>query len=776
MFSKTRSQIPFILVFSVLFSFFLNHAQGQDTKRIISSSSGDLTYPNLYDRQLKKGGTWTSEFVYSLSDSLNPGQPITYLQGICWTGSEYWVGVWGGSYLGSIYRVAADGTRIGAFSIIGIKGITGMTVAGDYVYAVNESDQIYVIDKNTRKRISTIRVQGNARPTFIAYSPELDGGNGGFFAGNFELYSPLYQISLEGELLKIIPPEVHQQRVMAGAAYDSLSSGGPYLWVFNQAEPENPSEAVITQIDARTGQYTGIYHDVTEEFGNVFSAAGGLFISPDIVDGKLILGGVLQSSPSDLLVGYELNFQIPRVDAAMKSLSIEEGLFQVPSQHKPDLHFTGSFSNRGIDTLEEVFVALEIKRENENTVIFSAKDTLSNISYLQEAEFSLGPWEGDEIGDFQVKAEIYTGSQIDESLSNNVLTQKLAVGDSTMAIDDGRAAGVIGLGYGAETKTYFGQIFPAKEELFDYLTSITFELRNPKEGDQIIASLFDLDPETRKPIGVPVASTITYEITRQDQDSGVVLTLPLADGPYPIFPGEFFLAVKEGERPLSLVYSENSYKVGERLVRTDTVISGTPFNGDWVEIEEVFASTVRPALMIRPNFGPCVPVYMTGEISVTGDRGSGDGSATVQVAGASGNYSYLWNDPNAQTSATASGLLKDQSYQVTVTDTTGCVLVLESEPIPNLVSINELPGAGITSLKVHPNPAYEDLIIAFELERPDKIQVNLLDLKGQYVFTDKVSESFQYQRRIYIKDLAKGVYILELKTTKGAFRQRIMLR
>ncbi|MEM6801366.1 MAG: T9SS type A sorting domain-containing protein [Bacteroidota bacterium] len=764
---------PLLILLCLVFS---NRLSAQENKRISSEVEDSRKTESLYLSSLEKQEIWSPSFTYSISDSLHVNQPITYLQGICWTGSEYWLGVWGGSYQGSIYRVDEDGALIGSFSVIGITGITGMTVVGDKVYAVNESNKIYEIDKNTRRRLSTLTIEGNALPTFITYSPELDNGNGGFFAGNFELFSPLYEISMSGELLKIIPPETHQQRLMAGAVYDTVSAGGPYLWVFNQEEPGNPSEAVITQIDANTGKYTGIYKDVTEDYGDSFSAAGGLFISPDLEENSLIIGGILQASPSDFLFGYELDFQIPRVDASLNNVIVNEGLIQVPQQHRPDFSFTGILSNRGIDTLEEIVVSLQIKREEDERIVFSDKDTLYNLAYLKEAEFGLGPWEGSEVGDFVLETEIQTGQQVDESLVNNVFLQELSIGDSIMALDDGRDAGVLGLGFGAENKTYFGQVFPAKEEFFDYLTSITFKLRNPKEGDQIQASVFDMDPETDRPIGVPVASTIAYEISRQDQDSGVVLTLPLADGPYPIFPGKFFVAVKEGERPLSLVYSDNIYREGERFVRTDTVLAGTPFNGDWVEIEEIYANPVKPALMIRPNFGNCVPVYMTGSIELTGDRGNGDGTASVSVEGAGGSYSYLWNDPAGQTTATAMGLEKDQRYTVTVTDTTGCVLILESEPIPNLVSIDDLPGIGIVSLKVHPNPAYEDLVIKMELDRLEEIELTLMDIKGQMLFKDKGKKSISYQRRIYIEDYPKGIYVLEIRSSRGNFRQRLVFR
>ena len=48
-----------------------------------------------------------------------------------------------------------------------------------------------------------------------------------------------------------------------------------------------------------------------------------------------------------------------------------------------------------------------------------------------------------------------------------------------------------------------------------------------------------------------------------------------------------------------------------------------------------------------------------------------DGSATVSPSGGTGEYTYLWNDPNKQTTATATNLAAG-SYSVKVTDANGC--------------------------------------------------------------------------------------------------------
>jgi len=51
--------------------------------------------------------------------------------------------------------------------------------------------------------------------------------------------------------------------------------------------------------------------------------------------------------------------------------------------------------------------------------------------------------------------------------------------------------------------------------------------------------------------------------------------------------------------------------------------------------------------------------------------GSCDGSATVSASGATSPYTYIWNDPFAQTTATATGLCVG-TFSVTVTDSKGC--------------------------------------------------------------------------------------------------------
>jgi len=73
--------------------------------------------------------------------------------------------------------------------------------------------------------------------------------------------------------------------------------------------------------------------------------------------------------------------------------------------------------------------------------------------------------------------------------------------------------------------------------------------------------------------------------------------------------------------------------------------------------------------------------------------GNLDGLAFVSATGGAGSYSYLWDDGNMQTTDTAFGLSAG-SYTVTITDNSGCVLIVSTTvndagaPTVNLINSN----------------------------------------------------------------------------------------
>ncbi|MCC6414195.1 MAG: choice-of-anchor L domain-containing protein [Saprospiraceae bacterium] len=87
------------------------------------------------------------------------------------------------------------------------------------------------------------------------------------------------------------------------------------------------------------------------------------------------------------------------------------------------------------------------------------------------------------------------------------------------------------------------------------------------------------------------------------------------------------------------------------------------------------------------------PTLLTGSTAATDATcfGSATASATVSATGGTFPYTYLWNDPSAQTTATATGLTA-QTFSVTVTDVNGCTLAATATPAqPTALTLNISP-------------------------------------------------------------------------------------
>lgn len=84
------------------------------------------------------------------------------------------------------------------------------------------------------------------------------------------------------------------------------------------------------------------------------------------------------------------------------------------------------------------------------------------------------------------------------------------------------------------------------------------------------------------------------------------------------------------------------------------------------------------------------PSVLTSNITTTDAicNGNCTGTATANISGGTSPFSYSWNDPSSQTTATAIGLCAG-NYVLTTTDTNGCILISNitvNEPLP--LSIN----------------------------------------------------------------------------------------
>ncbi len=108
-----------------------------------------------------------------------------------------------------------------------------------------------------------------------------------------------------------------------------------------------------------------------------------------------------------------------------------------------------------------------------------------------------------------------------------------------------------------------------------------------------------------------------------------------------------------------------------------------------------------------------------------------DGTATIGVQGGHLPISYLWDDPNHQTTPTADGLASNLIYTVVVTDAIGCTLT-------DTVHVSPTVGCFLITNVLTPNgDGYNDTWVLGGLEYFPDCEVNVFNIWGQNVYSSK---------------------------------------
>ncbi|MCB0299749.1 MAG: choice-of-anchor D domain-containing protein, partial [Calditrichaeota bacterium] len=243
---------------------------------------------------------WDLQFSHDIEAvSGGPGNA-----GVEFDGQYYYTTRWASNL---IHKYEVDGggnlVLVEEFSITGVTGLRDLAYDGQYFYGGAAAGTIYQMDFDSKTLVGTIASPQPVR--HIAYDSDLDA----FYVGNWS--TDIVLVDRSGAVLNTLPAASHTGTGLYGSAYDNTSDGGPYLWIFDQngtsTTPPVQTPNLIKQIALPSGVATGVEYDVVPDLGNGVDIllAGGLFISTDIVPGKVTIGGVSQSVP-DGLFGYEL--------------------------------------------------------------------------------------------------------------------------------------------------------------------------------------------------------------------------------------------------------------------------------------------------------------------------------------------------------------------------------------------------------------------------------------------------------------------------------------
>ena len=213
-------------------------------------------------------------------------------QGVVTDGNYIYTCYWNGA--GQFEKYDTDGNHIESFTINGVGGIRDLTYDGTYFYGGAGSSDLYQMDFNSQTLVATISTQvGTIRHC------SYDAQNDGFWIGN---WTDLYLVDRSGNVV-VTGPEVSDAY---GSAYDPYTSGGPFLWLFTQAQDAN-SQCVFVQYDINANALTNVTVDLSSIDANLASdaMAGGAFATDALVSGKFVMMANSQQQPNHVGI-YEI--------------------------------------------------------------------------------------------------------------------------------------------------------------------------------------------------------------------------------------------------------------------------------------------------------------------------------------------------------------------------------------------------------------------------------------------------------------------------------------
>ena len=116
------------------------------------------------------------------------------------------------------------------------------------------------------------------------------------------------------------------------------------------------------------------------------------------------------------------------------------------------------------------------------------------------------------------------------------------------------------------------------------------------------------------------------------------------------------------------------------------------------------------------------------------------------------------------------------TYYFIITDESGCT----SDTVFVDVSFhttNNIDEYYINNLEVFPNPSRDIFNIKFTSHQVQNLKVRVINIIGEELVSDNLQQFIgEYTKQIDLKDNAKGIYFLEIKTNNGIINKKLILQ
>ncbi|MBU0487218.1 MAG: T9SS type A sorting domain-containing protein [Bacteroidetes bacterium] len=259
----------------------------QDAQKSLSATSEISPNAHQTTHATQTRATWLVQFNLDVS-SAGAGQA-----GCETDGTNFYATMWGSD---TIIKYDLAGALVEKFQIPGVTGLRDLAYDGTYFYGGAAAGSFFVMNFTTKTLVKTVTCPAGVTVRSIAYDPLADA----FWVANWG--TTLSLVDTMGVYLDSIPAANHGLTNMYGSAYDGWTTGGPYLWIFDQGGNSND----IVQIDLTTKLPTGLVHDATTDVGVAGdNSAAGLFTHQNLIPGTVTLGGLMQGTHK--IFGYNLS-------------------------------------------------------------------------------------------------------------------------------------------------------------------------------------------------------------------------------------------------------------------------------------------------------------------------------------------------------------------------------------------------------------------------------------------------------------------------------------
>jgi len=153
------------------------------------------------------------------------------------------------------------------------------------------------------------------------------------------------------------------------------------------------------------------------------------------------------------------------------------------------------------------------------------------------------------------------------------------------------------------------------------------------------------------------------------------------------------------------------------------------------------------------------------------------GESVTLVSDAANNQWYLDAAPIPNATAQSYEAEEVGIYTVETNSMTGCTVISESVVLMECTTATENPFTENIGLNIYPNPNSGQFAIYFNIEKISDVNLRVRDLTGRVVYVRELNGfSGIFQEEINMKNIAKGLYLMEIETVEGVGYKKVLIR